>query len=185
MLTLGAKQLVYDTRPSYHLAISTRILKSLHCVGISLVMIQPLLRRLDSIPIKTKLILWIWIGHLVEPIIPPKLPAFPYILDRHHTFLLHTLRHLCDLRPHSKDVLSSHQCELFFSCAAVQNSFQQAREGRAVLKARNDRCDTYDGVSGWKGKNIDITYRQNLTQDQRAPTRCGSQCRTNGPEAYP
>jgi hypothetical protein len=104
--------------------------------------IETFLRRLDSIPIKTKLILRVGIRHLVEPIISPKLPTFPHILYRSNSFLLHALRDLRDLCPHSKDVLSGYQCELLLGRATVKDGFQQMREGRAVLKTRNDGRDT-------------------------------------------
>jgi hypothetical protein len=104
----------------------------------SLIMIQTLLRRLDPIPIKTQFVFWIRIGHLVEPIIPPELPAFPYIFHRSHTFLLHTFRNLRHLRPHSENVLSSYQRELFLGCATVQYSFQQVGKRRAVFQAGDD-----------------------------------------------
>jgi hypothetical protein len=105
-------------------------------------MIQSFLRRFDSIPIKTKLILWVRIRHLIEPIIPPELPTFPHVLYRGHSFLLHAFGNLRNCCPHSKDVFTSHQCELLLGRATVQDGFEEMRKGRAVLKARNDGRDT-------------------------------------------
>jgi hypothetical protein len=149
-------------------------------------MIETLLRRLDPVPVKTKLILRVRIRHLVETIISPELPAFPHILYRGHPFLLHALGDLRNLGPHSKDVLSSYQCKLLLSRATVKDGFQQVREGRAVLKAGDDRCDTCIMILGMiQNGNINVTYHQSLIQDQRAPSRYDLQCRKYGPEAYP
>jgi hypothetical protein len=130
-------------------------------------MIQTLLWRLDSIPIKTKFILRIRIRHLIEPIIPPELSAFPHILYRGNSFLLHALRNLRDLCPHSEDVLSSYQCELLLGRSAVQDSFQEKGEARAVLKARDDGCNTYSDIRGTAARG---TRSMSLTIKVRSET---------------
>jgi hypothetical protein len=152
----------------------------------SLIMIQTLLRRLNSIPVKTKFILWIRIRHLVEPVISPELPAFPHILYRSHTFLLHTLRNLRHLRPHSKDVLASNQCKLLFGCTTIQYSFQQMGKRRAVFQAGDDGRNTYIvALEALQNRDTNDAYHQSLIRDRRAPTRCGSQCRTDDLKACP
>lgn len=130
-------------------------------------MIQTLLWRPNSIPVETKFILRIRIRHLVEPIIPPKLSALPYILYRGNSFLLHALSNLSDLRPYSKDVLSSYQCELLLGRATVQNGLQQGGKGRAILKARDDGCNTYSCIKGSAAREI---RSMSLTIEVRSQT---------------
>jgi hypothetical protein len=139
-------------------------------------MIQTLLWRLDTIPIKPKPILRIRIRHLIKSIIPPELSAFPYIFYRGNSFLLHTLRNLRDLRPHSKNILSSYQCELLLGRAAVQDGFQEKGEARAILKTRNDRRDTYSGVRGIAARgtrSMSLTIKVRSQTDVLPPNAIG------------
>lgn len=87
-------------------------------------MIQPLLWRLDTIPVKTKSVFRIGIRHLIVAVVSPELPALPRILDWRHALTLELLRHFVNIIPDAEDVLPGTQRKLFFGGSAVENRLE-------------------------------------------------------------
>lgn len=74
----------------------------------SCVVIQTFLGWRYAVPIKSELIFWIRVWHLILAIIPPPLAAFPDILNRYDSLRLHLIPYSCDIRPDSQHVFPSH-----------------------------------------------------------------------------